>query len=419
MSQPLFREEVLDEKRQNMRGQISLAQPISTWLLAVVACGMALAIILMAAFSSYSRRNQVAGHLVPVSGLSNIAAPASGMLEKLLVAEGERVEAGQLLAVIQIPRATLHAGEMGPALQQQLDIRNQNTQAAGQARLREIESTLLGAEQQIRHISAQSERLKREIELRQEQVDLARETLARYESLMDDQYVSGMQVRQQRAALIEQRISLEQMHRQAGEFDRQLAELRQSRIEQMASAQRQGADNKRQLAELDQETLQTLSASTIALTAPVDGVVSGQLFKAGELVREGQSLMKIIAGSGELEAQLLVPSRAIGTIRAGSPVLIRYEAFPYQHYGRFHGKVLEIGRSALDKALVGEFTENANEDPHYRVTVALQTQHITIDGKVEPLRPGLLLQADIIGERRRLWQWMLDPARSLAGNLQS
>lgn len=419
MTQALFRDEVLDQQRQNIHGQISLAQPASIWLLTAISGSIALAIILMATLTSYSRRNQVSGHVVPVSGLSTVIAPSSGMLEKLAVAEGDRVLAGQLLAVVQVPRATVQAGDMGAALQQQLGIRNENMQAAGQARLREIQSNLSGIAQQTSHISAQRQRLQREIQLRQQQVELARETLERYESLMDEQYVSGMQVRQQRAALIEQQIGLEQMHRQSGEFSRQLSELGQSRTELVALLERQGADNKRQLAELDQETLQTISASTVALTAPVDGVVSGQLFKPGELVREGQPLMKIIAGSGELEAQLLVPSRAIGTIRTGAPVLIRYEAFPYQHYGRFRGTVVEIGRSALDKGLVGELTDNATDDPHYRVTVSLQSQHINIDGKAEPLRPGLLLQADIVGERRRLWQWMFDPARSLAGNLQS
>mgnify|MGYP003434921886 CR=1 FL=1 len=418
MTQALFRNEVLEEQRQNVHGQISLAQPVSIWVLTSISGSIALAIILMATLASYSRRHQVSGHVVPVSGLSTVMAPTSGMLEKLAVTEGQHVQAGQLLGVIQVPRATVQAGDVGAALEQQLGIRNESMQAAGQARLREIESSLSGIQQQTVHITTQRHRLQREIQLRQQQVALAQETLERYESLMDDQYVSGMQVRQQRAALIEQQIALEQMHRQSGEFSRQLAELGQSRIEQLALIQRQGADNKRQLAELDQETLQTLSARSVALTAPVDGVVSGHLFKTGELVREGQPLMKIIAGSGAVEAQLLVPSRAIGTIKTGASVLIRYEAFPYQHYGRFRGTVVEIGRSALDKTLVGELTDNATDDPHYRVTVSLQSQHINVDGKAEPLRPGLLLQADIVGERRRLWQWMFDPARSLAGNLQ-
>ena len=419
MTQSLFREEVLQQQRQNLHGQISLAQPVSTWILTAIVGCIVTAIVLMVTLTSYARRSQVSGHVVPVSGLSTVIAPSNGTLQSMAVEEGDRVKKGQLLAVIQVPRATVQAGDMGIAVQQQLDIRNQSTQAAGQARVREIAASLAGIDQQAHHISAQKQRLIREITLREQQVELARETLERYESLMDDQYVSGMQVRQQRAALLEQQIGLEQMQRQSGEFNRQLSELSQTRIEQQALAQRQAAENQRQLAELDQETLQTLSASTIALNAPVDGVVSGLLFKAGELVRDGQPLMKIIAGSGEVEAQLLIPSRAIGTIRKGAPVVIRYEAFPYQHYGRFRGTVVDIGRSALDKALVNELTQNTTDDPHYRVTVALQSQYINVDGKSEPLRPGLLLQADIIGERRRLWQWMFDPARSLTGNLQS
>lgn len=53
----------------------------------------------------------------------------------------------------------------------------------------------------------------------------------------------------------------------------------------------------------------------------------------------------------------------------------------------------------------------------YRVLVALDRQTITAYGKLESLRPGMLLDADILGERRRLYEWVLEPLYSVKGKL--
>lgn len=415
----LFRAEVFNRQRQGVQGQISLAQPVPVRLLSAAAATLAGGIVLFLVLGTYAQHTEVSGHLVPVSGLASIVAPSSGVLTTLHVAEGEQVKAGDVLATIDIPRATPQAGQIAPAMQNHLAVRNDSLQQAGQARLRELDAQLSGLAKQIGNLTQQIERVQGEISLRRQQIDLARDTLQRYESLMDERYVSGLQVQQQRSLVIEQQIALEQMHRQQIELQRQLADAQQARIEQQAIRDRAAAENVQQMAVLEQETLQTLSSSAIALTAPIDGVVSAQMFKPGEQVKEGQAVMNIIAGDGRLEARLLVPSRAIGSMRPGARVVIRYQAYPYQHYGRFSGRISRIGRSALDRTVLADITGQNSDEPHYHVAVTLDRQHVMVGGNREALRPGLQLHADVLGERRRLWQWMLDPARSIAANIQS
>ena len=57
---------------------------------------------------------------------------------------------------------------------------------------------------------------------------------------------------------------------------------------------------------------------------------------------------------------------------------------------------------------------------HYRVTVRLESQTVRAYGKDEPLLPGMQVDADIMGERRRLYEWLLEPLQSVrsagAGN---
>jgi membrane fusion protein len=152
--------------------------------------------------------------------------------------------------------------------------------------------------------------------------------------------------------------------------------------------------------------------------APVAGVVATQLAKPGQTVQAGQALFALIPGDGALEAQLLVPSRAMGSIKPGAKVLLRYEAYPCQQFGHAVGKVRSISRSALSTteqtALSGA---PATGEQRYRISVALDRQSVDARGQDELLKPGMLLEADILGERRRLISWLVDPLASMRAKL--
>ena len=51
------------------------------------------------------------------------------------------------------------------------------------------------------------------------------------------------------------------------------------------------------------------------------------------------------------------------------------------------------------------------------MTVALDMQAVTAYGNEEPLKPGMLLDADILGEKRRLIEWVFEPLYSLKGRV--
>jgi membrane fusion protein len=51
------------------------------------------------------------------------------------------------------------------------------------------------------------------------------------------------------------------------------------------------------------------------------------------------------------------------------------------------------------------------------VLVEIERQAITAYGKAEPLRPGMLVDADILGEKRKLYEWVLEPLYSVQGKL--
>ena len=77
-----------------------------------------------------------------------------------------------------------------------------------------------------------------------------------------------------------------------------------------------------------------------------------------------------------------------------------------------------ISRNALSSGKLGALVGNAQQgEPYCRITVALERQNITAYGKHEALKPGMLLDVDVLGEKRRLIEWILEPIYSLTGRL--
>lgn len=418
MTQSLFRREVLEAKRGSWLGGISLAQPVSLWVLTLATALAATAIVLFVTFGTYTRRSTVTGQLVPSQGLATVLAPATGVLTKLGAEEGGRVATGDALAVVTVPRATLSAGDTQVALEQRLQQRQDgllSTQQAQQAQLRvkaQGTNAQLGvAQRELAHIES-------EVITRQDQIRIATETLARLRRLEVGQYVSVLQIKQQEATVLEYTGQMQSLQRQAIGIRRLIAQLQQAAHELPAQGLASAAGFQRELAQLEQERVQMQAGSSLVVKAPVAGVVATQVVKPGQSVQAGQPLMTLLPGDGRLEAELLVPSRAIGFIEPGDRVLLRYQAFPYQKFGHQEGRIAAISRSALSPGELGALIGNAQQgEPFYRVTVSLARQAITAYGKPEALKPGMLVDADVLGERRALVEWIFEPLYSLGGKV--
>jgi membrane fusion protein len=56
-------------------------------------------------------------------------------------------------------------------------------------------------------------------------------------------------------------------------------------------------------------------------------------------------------------------------------------------------------------------------EPAYRVIVTIDSQSVKAYGHDVLLQPGMLLDANIQLDRRRLYQWLLDPLYSVRGRV--
>jgi membrane fusion protein len=414
----LFRKEAMDAKRASWLGDVCLAQPLALWMMASFAMLAILAIGLLLFFGSYTRRSQVSGYLVPAKGLTNILAPATGVVTKMYASEGLRVRSSQLLAVISLPLATVREGNTAVAMSQRLARREQGLQDNRRAQTQLLDAKRTGLAEQLTATREELAQLQKQISTAKQQQKIALETLNQFRHLRVTNFVSDLQVHQQESVYLDATGNVQSLQRQASTTRKSLAQLAQERQEIPGQWLSIDASFQRDLATLEQERVETEARGALAVGAPVSGVVATQLVKLGQTVQSGQPLLVLLPGDGSLEAELFVPSRAIGFIAPGDKVLLRYEAYPYQKFGHQVGFVERVSRSALNlielQTLMGGATQS---EPMYRVTVRLTRQTIMAYGKPESLKPGMVLEANVLGENRRLLEWAFEPLYSLRGRV--
>jgi membrane fusion protein len=167
------------------------------------------------------------------------------------------------------------------------------------------------------------------------------------------------------------------------------------------------------IAELDQQIANSETRHSIEIRAPGAGTVTAIASHPGQMVASGARMLTIVPGKDTMQAELLAPSTAIGFIRPGERVLLRYSAFPYQKFGEYWGTVTEVSHAALQaeelKTLVPTLAPSEQSKTFYRVIVVPDRQNVWVYDRPEPLQASIQVDASVVLDKRPLYQWIIQP----------
>lgn len=138
----LFREEVQAAQAAQWLGAVRLHRPLSFTLVTASALALGLALVAFSAWGEVTRKARLSGLLVPTQGSLNISAPQAGVLAQLPVAEGQIVQAGDVLLVLNTEHQSMLQGSVGDTSErvaQQISARRQSLDT--ERTLRELQST--------------------------------------------------------------------------------------------------------------------------------------------------------------------------------------------------------------------------------------------------------------------------------------
>ncbi len=410
----LFRPEVLESRRTSWVGEIQLIRPLSLTVLtgAVVAGALALGAFL--ALGEYTRKVRVGGVLVPERGVLRLVAPQEALLLERRVAEGSHVRTGDVLFVLSLDRAAA-SGDTQAAVQRSLSARELSLDKAAAQQQALTDSQWATLTRRLADMQREQAALGAELALAQQRIQLAEEARARVESLRNDNFVSNAQVQAKTEDLLGLQAQRQALERQRSAHVREMAALEAQRRDLPLDNARKLGEIERDRAELAQLGAESEARRRLVVRAPQDGVVSGLIAQPGQTVTPGVALASLVPAGAKLQAHLYAPSSAVGFLRAEQPVLLRYDAFPYQKFGSQQGRIEQVSLAPLSGTeLAGPSAPLSVREPMYRIAVTLARQDIAAGAEVRPLVPGMQLEADVPIERRRLYEWLFAPVLGVA-----
>jgi len=424
MSQDLFRPEVLQARQASWLGGIRIGKNPGFSVVAGVALGLAGALVAFAAWGQVARKARVPGVLMPVQGTVPLSANAAGILIEQRVQEGETVKAGQALFVLSTDRPTAE-GSAAVLLAAHLAQRRSTLEAERTARLQQTRQRETALQERIRALDREITQAQQEVLLASRRVALAQKTLSRYQQMAQEGFVSDIQAQNKQEELIDLQARVENTQRNAATLQREQQSLQAERQANHRQLNIDLAQLDRALVSLAQEGTENQSRKTIVITAPQTGVVSTIHLPKGAAVQAGQNVATLVPvnNSGadsavlpvQLQAHLYAPSRTAGFIQPGQTVWMRYGAYPYQKFGLAQGQVQSISATptAAQDLPNGQSaalqTAAQTQEPLYRIQVQLKDQHISAYGENLPLKPGMTLEADVVQEKRAVWEWVFEP----------
>ena len=415
MNASLFRPEAMENQADTRFGTALLAQMPLTRFLVVAATLAGAALVTFAALGHYTRKEHVGGYLAPSAGLIKVFTPQTGNVTRLAVVEGQAVRGGDVLMTISSERSSATSHESQAAIQRAVQQRRDSLRLE---RIKQLEIDELGAAaivQRVRGLESQAAQAEAQIGLQRSRVVGAERNLRRNEALVEARFVSEAALQQKQDELIDQQAQLTVLLRGVAAL---AGDLLAARGELAAGGLKRANTIRaidRQISELEQQITEADTRRGVVLTAPADGTVTTILADVGQTVSPGVPLLSILPAGAVLEAQLLVPTRAAGFIKAGQSVALRYQAFPYQRFGHAIGEVAAIGRTVIQPNESGLPT--VISEPVYRVTVRLPSQDVRAYGQAMALQAGMALDADVWIDRRRIVEWLLDPLFSVTGKV--
>ena len=408
-TEKLFRRRAIQALSQRPFGRPIAAVP-KPWLwLTILLVTILLVSGIFLVSADYSRKETVRGWLVARDGVASIRADAAGVVERISAPVGDVVQAGAPLVAISkntyLADGRSSGQEITRKLRDQVVALDEQIQLLEAAQIIELESIQL----QLKSLDAERQVLAREAAEQRSRLRTASEKLARIERATSSGASSAW-------ALLNQQDEHAQLKQLGAQLQQRRIGLDRERQRLAARARTLPLETYRLIAKLssekssmEQKITGQAASESVAFHSPIFGKLTSTEVRMGETVKPNQLLATVMPADMSLIAEVYIPSSAIAFIRPGQTVKLMYDAFPMQRFGTFAGQV----------ARVSDFVMMPNEIPPtfflreatFKVQITLNAQAVELETGAASLRPGMLLAADIVLERRRLIDWLLEPLR--------
>lgn len=389
-----------------------------------------LALIVWAAISPIEEVAVASGKVVPAAAISDINHLEGGIVDEVLVKEGDRVRQGQVLLRLNANQTGADLGQLEARAanltmkRERLTSSMNNTPpdfgayaarypktAAEHRQAFDLDQIQSKEEQQQLQlavdrlaeqlISARGEEgsLIEQVRIQEEQAEIRNRSHARGYTSKTTVLQSQALAEQARQRLMTARGRIAEvatMHHEAE------TKLRQTAAERMRKLSEDRAEVAAQLFETE-EALGKHRDRVVRLDvgSPIDGVVHSLVYRVkGEVVKPGSLLAQIVPSEATVVAEVELQPHDIGHVRVGNEAEVKLSNYDPNMIGIIRGEVEVISATTF---------ETKEGKPYYKVRISLDRDHLNVAGQQLPISPGTTLSAQILTGSKTLLRYMLKP----------
>ncbi len=384
---------------------------------------------------------QARGVVIPPSRLQEVQSLEGGIVEQLLVAPGQSVKQGQLLARLDAAQVNANLGEsrqhqlaalagraradallsgMAPRFdaawrREAPALIDKETQLWRDAQ-REFQANGQVAHEAIQRRSGEITEARARVQSLQAAVKVGEESFAIEERLFKEgagaraDYLAAMQ------RLMGQKSDLDALQQSLPRLLAGLAEAQAAAAEANARARAQWGAQRSEYETKAAALLSTLGGQQDRVTrrevfSPVDGVVNRVLVTTlGGVAQPGKGILEIVPDDARLLMTVRIRPADVGFVRNGQAAQVRVSAYDSATYGQIDAKVERVGADAL---------LDEKGEPYFEVQLNAARDQLQRDGKPLAITPGMGVDVGILTGQRSVMQYLLKPVlRSLQGSLQ-
>lgn len=370
------------------------------------------------------------GKVIPVGNVKMVQSPNKGVIKELYVKEGDFVEQGQTLLLLDTTKTQADVDQLRkqvayydmtvkrlqaemndepfvPPVSEDLDKKDVESQQA----LYQSRRVKLAADQQKNAAAIAQEQAAIQSAMATQQkfvsmLAVAKEKEARLEDLYKTDAVSYFQLLEARQTRVEYQKSAEAVTEEIAKERAKLAEAmdnqattdsayRQETMTQLVEAKKQLNTHQEELTKATETNAQSI------ITAPVSGRINQlAVHTVGGVVSEAQSLMMVVPEDAVMEIEVYADNKDIGFIEVGQAAEVKVETFNFQKFGMVNAEVTEISPDAIDDA------KDKDKDKKYRLYLSTEKDDSGIT-----IQPGMNVTAEIKIKKKRIIDFFLDPFR--------
>ncbi len=362
---------------------------------------------------------------------ASVVARQSGRLDQLLVQEGQAVQQGEYLAIIENPAVAKdviwlkqYLSAFRPEQEEEIALPPADLQLGTmQSLYSSFYITLfnycdfLSVRYYTQKISMLKERIDeyeeysntviRQQQLTAEQHELQKNEFRRDSLLYVRGVISSEDWETSHKSLLQSRLSLENMQSTLQNTRIQMTQMRESMLETQQQYREVINNYHTDLRTCVSNLFTEIAAweQSYVFVAPISGQINlTNYWTENQFVQAGESALHILPQeAGELIGKAILPLTRSGKVKSGQRVNIRFHNFPDNEYGVVVGQVRNV--ALVPSSHTGEHA--------YMVEVSLPQGLQTTYGETLPYLPEMQAQADIITEDLTVLQRILLPLRRI------